>query len=303
MNNGKHQFEKLGDLSMNKILKIVIVLILVWCVIDKIYPYIGFDQVVADNTISVGKMTVELPDGKWKESRKVKDFARVEVYQKKVGSISLYTTDEMEYDYDVQKRYSFEQYPDGGGKVYYINGYRTRIGISDEWTVVSIIGEDINYLIRFEANDKCANPEKVGMQIAKGISFDADADDDYAAAEVNRGIVPWGTVNDCAKDSYAEGSKEIQGTEGVNAVRGTVKKVRQSSGNTYMDIGDAYPNEDRVTAVVWAEDASNFGEDLTSYEGKEVFITGEIYLNQNCANVKLKYDSQIVEIADIEDIK
>lgn len=125
---------------MSKILKIVIVLILLWCVIDKIYPCIGFDQVVADNTISAGEMTVKLPDGKWKESKKAKDYASVEVYQKGVGAVLLYTTDEMEFDYDILERYSFEQYPGelGGGDVYYINGYRTRLVLSDESTEVNI---------------------------------------------------------------------------------------------------------------------------------------------------------------------
>lgn len=141
------------------------------------------------------------------------------------------------------------------------------------------------------------------MQIAKGISFEEEADDDYVAAEVNRGIVPWSTANDCAKDSYADGSNELLDTEQMCAVRGIVKKVTKNNGNTYMDIGNAYPNEDRVAAVLWAEDASNFGEDLTSYEGKEIFINGQFYLYQNCANVKLKYNSQINEIADKDDIK
>lgn len=59
-----------------------------------------------------------------------------------------------------------------------------------------------------------------------------------------------------------------------------------------MNLGSAYPNQD-LTIVIWSSDENNFG-DLTSFEGKDLCVTGEIGSYKGIPQIQLKNTSQIL---------
>ncbi len=70
----------------------------------------------------------------------------------------------------------------------------------------------------------------------------------------------------------------------------------ESSSNqpTFIDIGAPYPDENRLTVVIWGEDRNAFPEaPELLYEGKTICITGEVYLYDNVCNIKAASPSQI----------
>lgn len=64
---------------------------------------------------------------------------------------------------------------------------------------------------------------------------------------------------------------------------------------TYIDIGTAYPDKNRVTVVVWEEDRDAFPgiADNTGYVGRTICVTGEIYEYNGVCNIKAESPSQI----------
>ena len=63
---------------------------------------------------------------------------------------------------------------------------------------------------------------------------------------------------------------------------------------SYIDIGAVYPDERRVTIVVWGEDRGNFPDAPESmYLGKTICVTGEVYSYENVCYIKVVTPSQI----------
>lgn len=63
---------------------------------------------------------------------------------------------------------------------------------------------------------------------------------------------------------------------------------------TFIDLGSAYPETNRVTVVVWDEDRSAFPEAPESmYSGCTICVTGSIYYYNNACNIKVTSPSQI----------
>ena len=62
----------------------------------------------------------------------------------------------------------------------------------------------------------------------------------------------------------------------------------------YIDIGAAYPDDSRVSMVVWGEDRGNFPDaPETMYQGKTVCVTGELYAYDNATYVKVSTPDQV----------
>ena len=84
----------------------------------------------------------------------------------------------------------------------------------------------------------------------------------------------------------------------VATVYGPVKDssyLRESNEQpTYIDIGTAYPDNSRVSMVVWGEDRGNFqGDPESMYLGKTVCVTGELYAYDNVTYMKVARPDQI----------
>ena len=59
-------------------------------------------------------------------------------------------------------------------------------------------------------------------------------------------------------------------------------------------MGAAYPASNRVSIVIWEEDAHNFPQSPVSmYEGKTVCVTGEVYSYSGACNIKVTSPSQV----------
>lgn len=63
---------------------------------------------------------------------------------------------------------------------------------------------------------------------------------------------------------------------------------------TFLDMGAAYPDESRLSIVIWGEDRSNFPEPPEDmYEGQSVAVEGEVYVYEGVCHVKVTSPSQI----------
>lgn len=66
---------------------------------------------------------------------------------------------------------------------------------------------------------------------------------------------------------------------------------------TFLDIGAAYPDDDRLSVTIWGEDRSKFPKPPESaYEGETVLVTGEVYLYNGVCCVKVTSPSQITAL-------
>lgn len=95
--------------------------------------------------------------------------------------------------------------------------------------------------------------------------------------------------------SWKDASKYIGET--VTVYGPIVNSTVASSSNgspTYLDMGAAYPASNRVSIVIWGEDAHNFPQSPVSmYEGKTVCVTGEVYSYSGACNIKVTSPSQV----------
>ena len=83
--------------------------------------------------------------------------------------------------------------------------------------------------------------------------------------------------------------------DGDVCVWGEVKTISLSNGNgnpTFIDIGKEYPNKNRLTIVIWDESFSNF-DDIESYVGKSIYVTGEVYIYNGIAQIEVSDPEQI----------
>lgn len=79
------------------------------------------------------------------------------------------------------------------------------------------------------------------------------------------------------------------------AIKGAVAKVSQpqTNGNpTFIDIGEAYPSENRVSVVIWEEDIPRF-DDVLDLQGKEVVIKGELAHYEDISSIEVSFPEQI----------
>lgn len=81
-------------------------------------------------------------------------------------------------------------------------------------------------------------------------------------------------------------------------VYGTVADIEYAGASdgqpTFIDLGAAYPDPNRVTIVIWGEYRNNFPElPEIMYEGKTLCVTGEIYLYRGVCNIMIASPSQV----------
>ena len=77
-------------------------------------------------------------------------------------------------------------------------------------------------------------------------------------------------------------------------VKGT-KVAKSSKGQpTFIDVGASYPSTDRVTCVIWSENRGNFpSSPETYYKGKNIRVTGTLYVYNGGLNIEVSSPSQI----------
>ena len=77
-------------------------------------------------------------------------------------------------------------------------------------------------------------------------------------------------------------------------VKGT-KVAKSSKGQpTFIDIGASYPSTDRVTCVIWSENRGSFpSSPEVYYKGKNIRVTGTLYVYNGGLNIEVSSPSQI----------
>ncbi len=78
-------------------------------------------------------------------------------------------------------------------------------------------------------------------------------------------------------------------------IKGPVKGVFQSTQSngspTFINIGKDYPENGRMTVVIWEENISKF--DTYSYSGETVYVTGEVYMYDGNPQIEVSSPEQI----------
>lgn len=101
--------------------------------------------------------------------------------------------------------------------------------------------------------------------------------------------IPEGAISWTDARSYVGKTVTVYGP-----VEGTNYAKSANGGPTYIDIGADYPDTNRVSAVIWAEDRDTFPSAPESlYDGKNIVVTGEIYIYDGACNIKVTSPSQI----------
>lgn len=63
-------------------------------------------------------------------------------------------------------------------------------------------------------------------------------------------------------------------------VQGPVVGTRYASDSngepTFLNLGEDYPNEDRMTVVIWGDDRAEFGSPEDEYDGKDICVSGVV---------------------------
>lgn len=103
-------------------------------------------------------------------------------------------------------------------------------------------------------------------------------------------------------DGAIEWSKAGQYVGKTATFYGKVVDSEYASGSngkpTFLDVGAAYPDNSRLSMVIWGENRSAFSSAPEStYEGKTVAVTGEVYRYDGVCNIEITSPSQI-EILD-----
>jgi hypothetical protein len=86
---------------------------------------------------------------------------------------------------------------------------------------------------------------------------------------------------------------------GENAViYGTVQSVKYASSSngspTFLNIGVDYPNENRVSVIIWDKNRGNFSPSPESlYSGQEVYVSGYIDTYNGVVEIEVSNPSQI----------
>lgn len=287
--------------------KCISILAAVVFTISMVVTLCGCDKRVDGNSITVGEMTIELPDGEWRIDGDKDSEDYISVYDKDIGTLQLCKKDNPDsyiehYGYPIIFcRDNDILSSSSNHKIYFLNGYRTELSIDDNGLTLAIRhGINDYYFAEFTPNEPCDNPEKISWEIVKSSAFKFHATKGYYVDE-DEHIISWTEADSIAKELYSDGVEEFNGE--MYGIRGTVKKVTTSNGNTFVDIGEAYPDPNRVTGVLWKEDAKWYdGKDLDYYKGKEVFLIGEIYQYQGSANVSIGVGGDISEIIDLDDV-
>lgn len=118
-------------------------------------------------------------------------------------------------------------------------------------------------------------------------TFEANPSSGYTPSAVS--TIPEGAID------WTEAKAHI---DEVVTVYGPVKDYSFLTGSNgqpcYIDIGAAYPDDSRVSMVVWGEDRGNFPDAPESmYQGKTVCVTGELYSYDNTTYVKVATPDQV----------
>lgn len=113
------------------------------------------------------------------------------------------------------------------------------------------------------------------------------AGEDLAAEQsdgVPSGAIPW-----------QDAAQHVGETVTVYGPVAEIDYASTSDGQpTFIDLGAAYPDPNRVTMVIWGEDRGNFPDAPEAlYAGKTLYVTGEIYLYRGVCNIEVTSPSQV----------
>ena len=117
---------------------------------------------------------------------------------------------------------------------------------------------------------------------------DEDASlDDYLYGTL--GAIPWEDAAGYYEGEYVTLFGVVEGSEYASASNGRP---------TFLNIGNEYPNSDRVTVVIWGENRDNFDIAPESYYlGELVVVRGELYYYEGVPEIEV-YSPDDIFIVD-----
>ena len=76
-------------------------------------------------------------------------------------------------------------------------------------------------------------------------------------------------------------------------VAGTKFALSSNRSPTFLDVGNRYPNPNRLSLVIWIENRAAFGHPETKYRGKRVCVRGRVADYRGAPEIVLRRTSQI----------
>lgn len=127
----------------------------------------------------------------------------------------------------------------------------------------------------------------IGNDIMPDVESVSDSSEELAPTDPGylEGVISWQDA-----PQHVGEHVEIFGT-----VAATNYSPKSDGQPTFIDIGEAYPSPNRVTAVIWGEDRGNFPsapEDM--YAGRYIKVEGELYQYDGSYNIRVFSPDQIV---------
>ena len=242
---------------------------------------------VEDHDITIDEMSFTLPEGDWFVSDDNNQFEgkNCTITIKQADDYSLEDEDYSFYHSDDLLR--FEPQCD----FTYIDGYLTEVVQSDEYWVAMIDKNNGYYCIVVDDIDNEKGAKKDFFTTLYSIRFDRPGNHDAVGLSWEEYVI---RGKDNMPDDY-EDNGSIQG------IVMAVDNASESEGSPiYIDIGEAYPSQNRVTGIIWEEYQSDFNlEKLYDLEGSEVILRGNMFMRDGVLNVRIENSNQIILIKDL----
>lgn len=266
-----------------------------------IFSLCGCQKSVDSSEITFEDMSLTLPNGDWYYGEDDNQ------YESSNCSITLIKTDDWSYR-DNDRSFEFEDYGDDLDGHYpscnfmYIDGYVAEFysnegGISvmiDYYDYLRDSSERALYILDADyIGDEQAAKDEI-KAILSSIEF----------AESGKHLwigMPW---QDAISDIKPE---ETNGWPLEVVIQGEVAdvthEISESGKPFFIDLGNAYPDSERVTGVIWEEYQEFFDEsELAALKGKEVLLMGETEMYDNILNIRIDDYRHIKPIYEIDDL-
>ena len=251
---------------------------------------------ISGEEVSLGNITFTIPDGKWKEGKETTENALY--YEGNDGGyICVAKTNTPEYDDDSRVGDVFyDKYLYGASDLTFIDGYLAQCNPGDRGSSESSLSIKVSdneyyfvYLFSWLEGDAYLKLEE---QFYNSVSFSEKGN--YMIDEEE--VVNW------------TDAKSVIGNPKKQIIKGEVAEVTHSDaggGATFVDLGVAYPDPNRVTGVIWENDNDVWIEDtsfLDKLKGRTIYMNGFVKNYNGSANIKIYDSSQFVWIKDKNEI-
>lgn len=266
-----------------------------------IFSLCGCQKSIESSEITFDDISLTLPDGDWYYGEDDNQ------YESDNCSFVLIKTDDWRYR-DNDRAFEFEGYGEDMDGYYpsndfmYIDGYVAEFYSDEDGLSVMIdyfdyyrdSSERALYIIDADyTGDKQAAKDEI-KTILGSIEFKEPGKHLWIGT-------PWqDAISDIKPEVADGGSFEV-------VIQGEVADVTHATEENgkpiFIDLGNAYPNPERVTGVIWEDYQEFFDEsELVGLKGKEVLLVGETEIYDDILNIRIEDYRHVKPIYEVDDL-